>query len=230
MHRATKATHFTAWLSLGATRLLVLLSVTSGISNQALAAGLLDLTLPRPAAAGDLMPRHVSLPGPPPTPLPLKVSITNLWPASLGVTGRINADILVQNIGREPVEIPASGDFASVMRLGNKDRRILGVFLQLTHPHGSKPIRTCIGLAVGSETVAGSMITLAPQETLVIRAGEILGETTKWHQDGLNTDQVTAKAIINEEFVQDERYATKNWSADAISGNSVTFTWIRSNQ
>jgi hypothetical protein len=116
------------------------------------------------------------------------------------------------------------------MNAGNTDRRILAVDLQLTHPHGLKPIRMCIGVAVGSETVAGSMITLAPQETLVIRGAEILGETTKWWEDGLTTDQVTVKAVINEEFVQDEKYATKNWSTDAISGNSATFTWTRSDR
>jgi len=230
MHRATKSTPFTVWLPSGAIRLLLLLSVVSGIPCRALAAGLLDLTLPRPANAGEIPPLLVSLPGPPPTPLLLKVTITNLWPAVLTVTGRINADILIQNVGKEPVLIPASSDFANVMKAGNHDRRILLVGLQLTHPHGSKPIRMGIGTAVGSETVPGSMITLAPQETLVIRGAEILGETTKWWEDGLTTGQVTAKAIISEEFVEDEKYASKNWSTDAISGNSVTFTWTRSNQ
>jgi hypothetical protein len=210
MPRATKATPFTAWRRpLAATRLLLLVSVAAGIPSQSPAAGLLDLTLPRPSDAGELASRLVRLLGPPPTPLALKVAITNLWPAVPAVAGRINAEILVQNVGKEAIEIPASSNFASVMKAGNKDRRVLAGDLQLTHPQRAKPILMCIGIAVGSESVAGSMIRLAPQETLVIRGAETLGETMKWRQDGLDPQQVAVKAIVNEEFVEDERYATR---------------------
>jgi len=160
----------------------------------------------------------------------VEVTITNLWPSAATHGGRITAEILIRNLGKEPIAIPASQDFANVPMAGKKDRRILGVELELAHPHGSKPIRFHIGVAVGSASVPGSMITLDPQETLLIRAGGSLTPTWRWHEAGLDTDVVSAKVIVGEEFIEDERYAIKNWSEKAVSRNKASFTWARSDQ
>ena len=187
MNHATKRTPSEIWRLMPAARSLILFSIAWGmVSDRAVAAGLLDLTLSYPKDAGDIPPLAYSLPGPPAVPLTLKVTITNLWPAVSTVTGRINADILIQNIGKESVVIPASNHFADVMKAGNKDRRKLGVYLELAHPQDPKVLSFCIGLAVSSESTAGSMITLAPQESSapgICSEKQRNGTETAWRPD-----------------------------------------------
>jgi hypothetical protein len=192
------------------------------------AAGLLDLTRKEPANSGALgVPGDSSDRSVPFITIPLQVTILNLWPSVLSSEGRINLDVLVRNVGKESILIPASKDYSHVIRAGNLDQRMMSVQLELRHPGTPTPLTIGIGASVGSTSIPDSMVRLAPQETMVIRVAENLSDTWKWHESGLSTDFVSAKVSIHEAFLENDRFFVKTWSERVTSVTAMTFTWGR---
>jgi hypothetical protein len=198
---------------------------------------ILDLTKARPDNTG-----HLGVPGrrvggvehggkaPKAIPLPLEVTVQQLWPLTASYRDKFAAEILVRNMGMEPVAIPISRNYLEVVKPGNQDQRMLTVFLKLT-PTGStagnmKPISIAIGLTVGSSSVPNSTISLAPQESLLIRSadGSLFSDADKWHDAGPNLVTVSVKAVLREEFLEEGAFVVRSTSEDATSRNAVDLT------
>jgi len=197
----------------------------------------LDLTTPRPDNIG-----HLGIPGqrfgwiehvgqvPKLAPLPLEVTIQDLWPLSATDRDKFSGDILVRNIGKEPVVIPTSRRYMEVVKKGNHDQRTLTVWLKLT-PTGPgagnlKPTNIVLGFTVGSSSIPNSTISLAPQQSLLIRTanGSLFLGPEKWREAGLSLVTVSVVAVVSEDFLEESEYTVKNKSEDATSRNAVTLT------
>jgi hypothetical protein len=161
------------------------------------------------------------------TALPLEVTIQGLTPSVACSGDRVTAEILVRNIGKEPVLIPSSKNDSEVIRASNRDQRELSVGLRLTHKGRQKTAYVCIGLAVGSASVEGTMITLWPQQALAIRGAGLLSDTWRWHEAGLPADAAAVKATVEEWFFDDDRYAVKAASDVVVSTNTFELVWKR---
>lgn len=171
-----------------------------------------------PGASWGSIPRpHVSL--------PVEVTLLNLWPVVAASGDRMKVEIIIKNVGRQPVLIPASRNYAQVIKPGNHDQRSLGVGLKLVHKGTGRVINLVVGNAVGSSSVPDSVITLAPQETLLVRAANLLSETWKWEEEGVPADVVEIRAEVDEIFFEDDRYFVKARSAPAVSTNSMQIIW-----
>jgi hypothetical protein len=210
----------------GNTCLWLTLAALVGI-GAARSSAVLDLTRPAErhedalgfpgATFGSAMPRPVTL--------PLDVTLVNAWPVLLASSDTINAEVLVKNVGKESILIPASKEHTGIIKAGNHDQRILGVGLRLLHRGTGKVIEATIGVAFGSADVPDSVITLAPQEVLLIRVAGGLGETWKWETEDTPVGAVEVRAVIRESFLEDDRYVVKNTSVDAVSAKTVQVTW-----
>ena len=210
----------------GSTCLWLMFAAMAGVCAPRTSA-VLDLTRPADkhedslgvpgASPGSAQPRPVTL--------PLDVTVVNVWPVLLASNDTINAEVLVKNVGKESILIPASKEHTGIIKQGNHDQRILAVGIKLLHLGTGKAIRTALGVAFGSADVPDSVITLAPQEMLLIRVAGRLDETWKWETEDAPVGAVEVRAVIRESFLEDDRYAVKNTSVDAVSTNTMQITW-----
>ena len=119
-----------------------------------------------------------------------------------------------------------------MLRSGNRDQRLLSVHLDLAHQSAKKTLYISIGAAVGSASVPGSMITLYPGETLLIHSVGTTPWNGVWMPIGLAghmNDQpdpgaVNVKAVVTEEFLEDNRIFMKSRS-EATSAGDTQIIW-----
>ena len=224
----------------GRKRLGVLLSALSLIVVGANAADLiLDLTGQQPA--DDHLPVVGSVitgtsdggPMTKPVKLPLEVSMQDISPLSPSVTkDEMYLQLLVRNVGKEPIAIPSSKHYSEVMKSGNADRRVMGLALtfavEAANGVSKGPIREYLAVAVGSSSVPGSLLVINPGKSVLILARGRLWRTQEWDKLGSGAFSTTVRAVLDEQFVDDDRLYQKNFSEDAVSTNAVHLTvWWR---
>ena len=156
--------------------------------------------------------------------LPIEVTLQDLYPAAVEARGRVTALILIRNVGKESLAIPASRDFA-VLKAGNEGQRIIHVFLTITPPTPLKPILLTAGSVAGSTSVPGSLIILAPQESVDIRVQASFLESSKWHGAGLDTANVKVSAGVIESYLESEEFTIKSSSPMVRSKNEIEVYW-----
>ena len=168
-----------------------------------------------------------------PVKLPLEITIQDIGPLTPSVTkDEVDVQLLVRNVGKEPITIPASKHYSEIMKSGNEDRRETSLALTFTvesangvsAPNGvvsGHPIRETLDVAVGSSSVPGSMLVIGPGQTVLIHARERLWRTQEWDKLGTGLFLTTVRATLSERFVYDDRLYLKNFSEDAVSTNAV---------
>jgi hypothetical protein len=157
-------------------------------------------------------------------PLPVEVTLQDLYPTGVEASGRLTALVLIRNVGKGPLAVPASRDFG-VLKAGNQGQRMLHVSLTITPPPPLKPILLTVGSVAGSTSVPGSLIILAPQESVEIRVQAPLLESSRWHDAGLDTANVKVSAGITENDLESEEFAIRNGSPTVRSKNEIEIFW-----
>jgi hypothetical protein len=151
----------------------------------------LDLTEQRPAddilpTVGIVMASGEGGPSAKPMKLPLEVTIQDLSPLTPAVTkDEIHLQLLVRNVGKEPLAIPASKHYSEIMKSGNLDRSIMSLGLEFTLGGGNGPvsketIKEFLTVAVGSSSLPGSMLVIGPGQSVLVYATERLWRTQEW--------------------------------------------------
>jgi hypothetical protein len=193
----------------------------------------LDLTERRPD--DDLLPpitltTGAEREGVKPIALPLEITIQDVSPLTPAVIkDELQLQILVRNTAKEPIAIPASQHYSDTMKNGNEDRRTMAIHLAFTveGTYGvisKAPIFEAIAVAVGSSSVPGSMVMLGPGQSVLIYAKGPLSNTQEWDKRGSGLFIATAKAILRERFIYDDRLWDRNYAQDVVSTNSVPMT------
>lgn len=157
--------------------------------------------------------------------LPVAVAVLDIYPVAVEASSRVTIMIQVRNIGNEAIAVPASRDFATALKSGNKEQRALHVRLKIAPPAPFKPFVVDAGVAAGSPSVPGSLIMLAPQESVLIRARASLSESAKWHEEGLDTATIQVTAVVDESFLDSEEYTVIGHSQPVPSGNTTELLW-----
>ncbi len=159
-----------------------------------------------------------------PTPLPIEVTVQDLYPVAIEITGRMTAVIRLRNVGQEPIAVPVSRDF-SVLKPGNEDQRILDLSLVFTPPPPLKPFFIAAGSVAGSKSAPGSVLTLAPQETVTFRVAVPLTDTRKLSDAALDTARITVRAQVIESTLLSDEFTIVKLSPVAISRGEVEVFW-----
>jgi hypothetical protein len=210
--------------------------LTSGAARAA------DLTLDLTGQplAGDILPEisfppvvggEHQQPKPKPKPVvPLDITIQDMWPRSLAIPqDRMDLSLLIRNTGTAPVMIPASKSYTEVMRPGNQNRTVMGIFLEFSIlgnvGGGRRPFLESLGVSAGSTSVPGSMMELQPQQSVVIRAGAKTGEIGQWIALGPGVYSAGVRAVLGQDFVRDDRLEVAA-HVDSPSTNSVDVTAV----
>jgi hypothetical protein len=188
----------------------------------------LDLTTAMPDS-----PAHNKIPGdnsvgsagPHPTVLPITVTVQDIYPAAVEASSLVTIMVQIRNVGKEAIAVPASRDFATALKTGNKEQRTLHVGLRIAPPDPFKPTLVNAGVAAGSPSVPGSLIVLAPQEYLLIRIHASLSESAKWHEEGLDAASIRVAAVVDESFLDSDEYIVKGHSQPVASSNAAELFW-----
>jgi len=137
-------------------------------------------------------------------PLPVKTSIRNVSPLLVTPADSVDLEVVLRNVGKEVVLIPAAAGLG--WRSGNQDQRGMALVLRLTSADSAEPVDVVLGSAFGSSSVAGSLISLAPDDVLVIRASCALKGTGAWQAAGLRSTKARLSVNVTESRYADDRF------------------------
>ena len=156
--------------------------------------------------------------------LPMEVTLQDFYSPAIEPLGLATALIVIRNIGRDPLVIPVSRDLAT-LKANNQDRRWLDVHVTITAPAPFEPVSVPVAALVGSKSVPGSLLTLAPQESVTLRVHASLSETSKWHDAGMDTAKVTVGAKVTESYFDSKENTITSASPTVSSKNEVEAYW-----
>jgi len=141
----------------------------------------------------------------------------------------MTVEFTVRNTGKEVFLLPASRNDLEVLRAGNRDQRRLVVSLEYVHKESGKRMRACAGLAVGSESVAGSMISILPGAT-VSTHGVAVPDIQPWlplREPYIPESGAAEVSVVGEiQFLEDTRVYLKSRSV-AASARGIEVLWER---
>jgi hypothetical protein len=162
-----------------------------------------------------------------PPALPVEVTIQDLYPAAINPLDTIQVVVMLRNTSRAAVDIPASRDYAHVIKPGNHDQTELRLKLLVAAPGATdRLLSLLVGTAVGSSSVPGSFVVLPPNGTMLVRGEASLLSTRTWREKGVGE---TADLVVNAAFDQlhydDNRYFMNAVSREAVSVNAAHVFW-----
>jgi hypothetical protein len=108
---------------------------------------------------------------------------------------------------------------------GKQDRRWLDVHITFTAPAPSGPVVVPVAALMGSKDVPGSLLTLAPQESVTLRVQASLSETSKWRNAGLDAAKVTVGANVTESYFDGKENRITSQSPTVRSKNEIEAFW-----
>ena len=155
--------------------------------------------------------------------LPLEVTIRDLYPVSASYGDQISVTLLLRNVSKESLDIPCSRNFTDVSTDGNKDQRGLGAFVRLME--GKIPVQIVVAVFGGSASVPGSMCTMPPNGTILVRGQGRIESQSALEDPSLAGTTLNAKASIQESYY-DDHHVEINFSQDCVSVNSVSLYWL----
>lgn len=174
-------------------------------------------------AGGD----HPSLKPRQPERLPLEVTLLTVSPTLVSRYTRPIVDAVLRNTGMKPVMVPSSRNDLEVLRGGNREQTFLRVNLRMFHTGAKKYTDFCVGVAVGSASVSGSMVTLAPGDTVFLHG--VAEPSDSWWPltPGFvepDAGVLDVKVVVTEEFLDDSRLRIKS-RAEAVSDGGASVLW-----
>lgn len=149
--------------------------------------------------------------------LPLEVSIVRSWISEQGEAG---VEVRLQNVGETPFDLPASQNLTGIEKPGNKAQRL---FWLLLRPETDIRSASIGGVVVGGSTsVSGSLIELAPGESLRVLMRITQAELkTAFH--GAENKELGARLVCHEWRLEEDRYYITASSDDVASSNAIKF-------
>ena len=207
--------------------LIVLLACSNALSNEYF----LDLTTRSPERAGELRGPGGSAGGPnhgiPPKlrELSLDVALDDLYPAAVSDREFVNVTVVIRNIGKQVITVPASRDYARIFRPSNQNQRSLTVSLLLEAPGSRQPLSIFVGQTGGSTSEPDTVITLAPGDSVRIRGRASLRNTQEWHKTGIEFAAVKVRAEVEECYYKDDEYFVNSCSERRISPDFKDLVW-----
>jgi hypothetical protein len=150
--------------------------------------------------------------------LPLTIRITR---ATTNTEGNFVFEVLLQNTGTVPFDLPGSSKLTTVEKPGNKSRCLF--FFQLQPLNGSKPLILALGSATtaGSASVPGSFIRIDPGKSVKVL---LLGSSSAIKRSfDKESKKLAVKAICNEWRLDDNRFFLRGISNDLDSVNAIRF-------
>ena len=155
--------------------------------------------------------------------LPVKLSIRDISPRFAGPLDQITVELVLRNVGKEAIVLPFSS--GNHWRSGVHGQRDMSFGLELTAP-GGKGVRIFLGKAYGATDIPGSLVTLAPNDTLAIRAVASLRETGAWSGDVASPADVKMAASVDEARWDDTRFEIIGTSRLDIGTSPTPLTWF----
>ncbi len=155
--------------------------------------------------------------------LPLEVTIRDLNPASASVGDWLTVSILIRNKAKDPIEIPCSVNFASVLKPGNKDQRVLSVSASFVSGIGTLLMQAAT--FAGSASVPGTMCSLPPQGTALVLGKMVAGIDPRFQDSRLHNTTLDIRAKVAEYYYAESENKVINVSQDAVSVNSAPVFW-----
>ena len=155
--------------------------------------------------------------------LPVKISIRDISPRSVTPLDQILVEVVLRNAGKEAITLPfRSGRH---WRTGVHGQRDIHLDLWLTPP-GGKPVLVALGNAYGALDIPGSLVTLAPNDTLVIRASASLLGTDKWSGTLTESAEIKTEVSLGEARWDDTRFEIVNTSRLDMVTSPTPLTWF----
>ena len=207
--------------------LIVLLACSNALANEYF----LDLTIRFPESAAKLgMPGGTAGGtdhGIPPKlrELSLDVALDDLYPAAVSEREFVNVTVVIRNIGKQVITVPASRDYARIFRPPNQNQRTLTVCLLLEIPGSREPLSIVVGESGGSTSEPDTLIALAPGDSVRIRGRASLRNTQEWHKTGIDFAAVKVRAEVEECYYKDDEYFVNSCSERRISPDFKDLVW-----
>jgi hypothetical protein len=135
--------------------------------------------------------------------------------------GNFVFEVLMQNTGSAPFELPTLRNLTAIEKPGNKSRRVF--FLQLQPLGGSKPGVVALGSAAtgGSTSVPGSFTRLEPGKSL--RVLLLASSDSIKRSFTQESEKLAVKVICNEWRLDDNKYFLSGISGELASVNTIQF-------
>jgi len=154
--------------------------------------------------------------------LPVRLSIRDISPRSVTPLDQITVEVVLRNVGKEAIMLPfRSGNH---WRTGVHGQRDISLGLELTVP-GGKGVPIFLGSAYGASDIPGSLVTLAPNDTLALRASASLRETRVWSGALAGPLDVKAAVYVNEARWDDTRFEIIATSRLDMAASPTPLTW-----
>ena len=187
----------------------------------------LDLTLPHTRSAYNSGGAGGQLGSWSPPAPPLEVTIQDIYPAAISPSERVKVVLLLRNTSAAPVDIPASSNYAAIIKPGNRSQREFRFKLLVTAAGAKDWLQPMlVGTSVGSASVAGSFVTLTPNGTMVVRGEASAVYTPEWRSRGLGeSSNIVVRAAVDELHYDDNTYFMRATSKEAVSTNTVQLFW-----
>ena len=158
-------------------------------------------------------------------PLTLEVTIQDLFPLAATDPGRVTALILIRNKAKTPVQIPASRDQGGILRPGIPGKKELHLGLVIAPAGMGKSFYFSMASAIGAPSVPGSMVELAPGESIVIRSVCKSFLTLDAGEPTTSIGEADVKVVVSEDLLEDDGYVIRNHSEKIVSNNSIRVYW-----
>ena len=158
-------------------------------------------------------------------PLPIEVQVQDISMLVPTDPKSVTVQFLVRNIGTGPIDVPASRDTAGVLTSDNKGRRELGLSL-IVQPLGTgKSFSFSMAPAAGAISVPGSMVTLPPGRSLVIRTVCESFDISDAEERETTLGMADVNVRVTEYALENRRYVIEQYFESVLSTNTVRVYW-----
>jgi hypothetical protein len=111
------------------------------------------------------------------------------------------------------------------MKAVNQGKRELELGLRVSLAGVPKVFEYPIGFSVGAASIPGSMITIAPGESLKIRSKGSLFGLRDSGQPAVFIGEANVAVTVKENLYEDDRYFIRAWTEKVVSSNSFKVYW-----
>ncbi len=164
--------------------------------------------------------------------LPIEVSIVRIWPLSVTWRDKVEVDITLKNVGRDPIAIPVSKDHDGIYKSGNRAVKTAHFLLRLTMTEANRPDTTVddfLDSTNSSDSIPGSAVLLPPNGTITFRVSRDLPESGNAWRDRATQVKLRAQAVYWESYADESDLVMDNSSRELVSSNfmDMILAWPR---
>jgi hypothetical protein len=150
--------------------------------------------------------------------LPLKIELTSIYPLPAKLGDKFTVEARLRNTSASTFFLPTSQNALAVLQYPGKGRRSFMFSLVFEDPKSGHQTSSIVAVAMGGETVKGTLLRIDPGEEVRVLFNGDLGPVADWLKQGLGEIQIRAGA--SETTFEDRRYFVKSESEPIMSDNS----------